>query len=502
MVTQAHPVDGPSRTAGQQPIEDGEFMLIRGVPVFAEHETQAKDGRTLKFGRAELQAVAARNNERITLSGDYVPITIGHTPDPMSVMLGKASQPEVVGFAGPFTLGKIGPPGQERYSILADFRIFKEDWPKARKYPRRSPELWLEDSYDKMFLDPVCLLGAETPRLDMGVLYAASLQGRTVEKYTAVAPAAGNAFVPSEKYAADGSDGGSDGDDDSTDTKPAVAKPDASANDEGGMNEEKIVAMFLEAFRQSDMGQFLMQMMQKDAAPQPSVPQPDVPGSSPLGVDPSGAGAPPVPPAGAAPGAPPDAGGLPPAGGDLASAGGPPGMPPPPSGGLPPGIGGSAATGGQPPDVDKEKMGAGMMTYSRPAGDRLQDFERRLAHLEGENINERRVSQLFELVASGVPGIDDPRGLVASKLNYAKASDEQFAMIVEQYARQARMPLLGTFLPTPGADATATSGKSGPERYSKANADRAMQICEAMVREGKRPDYAAVLTQVANGSLT
>lgn len=483
----------PSRTAGSEPIEDGEFFLIRGVPVFAEHQTKAKDGRTLKFGRAELTAVASRNNERIRLSGDYVPITIGHTPDPMAVMLGQAQQPEVVGFAGPFTLGKIGPPGQERYSILADFRIFKEDWNRVRKFPRRSPELWLEDSYDKMFLDPICLLGAETPRLDMGVLYAASLHGRTVEKYTAVAPSAGNSFVPSEKYAADG-DG--DEDDNPEPPTPEGTDPDAPAEPKGeSMNEEKLVAMFLEAFRQSDMGQWVMQQMQKDAAPQPSVPQPPVPTSAPVGADPSA----PTPggPPGGPPGAPPDASAL----GGL---GGPPGAPPPAGGDLggaptaPPPLPDSSATGGVPPDVDKEKMNAGgMMPYSRPASDRVAALEQRLARMEAELVNERRVGQLMELVATGVP-IEDPRGLVTSRLNYAKATDEQFGLVVEQYARQARMPLLDTFLPTPGAD-DPTAATGGPERYSKAHADRAMQICNEQIRAGKQPDYTAVLREVQAG---
>lgn len=486
----------PTRTAGSAPIEDGEFYLIRGVPVFAEHQTTAKDGRTLKFGRSELEAVANRNNQRIQLSGDYVPITIGHTPDPMAVMLGKAQQPEVVGFAGPFTLGKIGPPGQERYSILADFRIFKEDWNRVRKFPRRSPELWLEDSYDKMFLDPICLLGAETPRLDMGVLYAASLHGRTVEKYTAVAPAAGNSFIPSEKYAADDDGADSDGDADDNNEPPtdSTAAGSEPKGDES-MNEEKIVAMFLEAFRQSDMGQWLMQQMQKDSAPQPSVPQPPVPTTAPVGTDPSappGAdpmGAPPgMPPAG-----PPDAMG----GGGI---GGPPGAPPPAGGdlgGAPPAIPDSSATGGVPPQADKEKMsaGGGMMPYSRPAADRVASLESRLAALEAELVNERRIGQLMELVATGVP-IEDPRGLVASRLNYSKATDDQFRLVVEQYARQARMPLMDTFLPTPGDNGTPAAG---PERYSKSHADRAMQICEEQIRAGKRPDYSAVLREVQAG---
>lgn len=480
---------GPSRTAGQQPVEDGEFMLIRGVPVFAEHETRAKDGRTLKFGRAELEAVAARNNERISVSGDYVPITIGHTPDPMAVMLGKAQQPEVVGFAGPFTLGRIGPPGQERYSIMADFRVFKEDWNRVRKFPRRSPELWLEDSYDKMFLDPICLLGAETPRLDMGVLYSASLHGKTVEKYTAVSPGPSNAFVPSENYQADDDDDGDGDDDDRAPAIPPEGDDDTSVppDKDAFMNEEQLVSMFLEAFRQSDMGQWIMQQMQRDQAPQPSVPQPPVPTTSPASADPSapidnqsgGGMTGPGDPSMQAPSAmnasmPPD---------DSGATGGMMGLP------------NSNATGGTPPPADREKMGAGqnMMPYARAGGDRLSAMEQRVTQLEGQLEDERRIGLLMELAATGVQ-IENPRDLVQTRLNYQRATPDQFRMVIENYARQARLPLMNTFLPTP--DGPGMAAAPGPERYNKSHSDQAMAICNDLIRQGKPADYMAVLRQV------
>ena len=78
--------------------------------------------------------------------------------------------PDVVGFAGPFRLGHIGrTPGSRRAAILADFQIFKDDLKRVRKYPRRSPEVWLEDRYEDIFIDPIALLGAEAPRLDLGM---------------------------------------------------------------------------------------------------------------------------------------------------------------------------------------------------------------------------------------------------------------------------------------------------------------------------------------------
>jgi len=170
-----------------------EFHTVQNVPVFAEHETTSRDGRRLRFGPPELQAVANRCNQRIRDTGDYAAVVIGHTSAPDDP---HQKEPEVVGFAGPFKLGTLGQSGgKQRAAILADFHFFKADLEKAKKYPRRSPELWLEDRYEEMFLDPIALLGAEAPRLDMGLLYSAMYHGRLRERYTAVAPSAGNVAI-------------------------------------------------------------------------------------------------------------------------------------------------------------------------------------------------------------------------------------------------------------------------------------------------------------------
>lgn len=180
------------------PFNDRDFTTIPNVPIFAEHKTIARDGRQLLFGREELQAIVDRCNRRIAETGDYAAVVIGHTPDPEAEAAG-ATQPDVVGFAGPFRIGVLGQPGaRQRFAILCDFHIFADEMERVKRHPRRSPELWLEDSYDEMFLDPIALLGSEAPRLDMGLLlYAGLRHGRLCEKYAAVAPAAGNAFVPS-----------------------------------------------------------------------------------------------------------------------------------------------------------------------------------------------------------------------------------------------------------------------------------------------------------------
>ncbi len=191
-------MDFPSGNVRDGEFDDAEFLNIPDVPVFAEHETVAGNGRQIKFAQPQLEAVMNRNNQRINETGDYPALTLGHTPGPEQRSTG-APMPEVVGFAGPFKIGKIGRPGQrQRYAILADFHVFRKDADKVRKHPRRSPELWLEEKYEDMFLDPIALLGAEAPRLDLGLLYARQNDsGVTVEKYAASMASAGNTFIPS-----------------------------------------------------------------------------------------------------------------------------------------------------------------------------------------------------------------------------------------------------------------------------------------------------------------
>jgi hypothetical protein len=192
------------------PFPPSDYVTVRNVPVFAEHQTKSRDGRELIFGPTELKAVADRCNRRISETGDYAAISVGHTSDPSDP---NPTKPEVIGNAGPFRLGLLGEPGQrQRYCILADFHIRRDRLRDYEANPRRSPELWLEDSYGEMFLDPISLLGAEAPRLDMGlaplvdantgtdgaVLYSAIKAGRFCEKYAAAGPSCTSVFVPAE----------------------------------------------------------------------------------------------------------------------------------------------------------------------------------------------------------------------------------------------------------------------------------------------------------------
>lgn len=176
--------------------------MFKDVPVFVEHQRALRTGRTLCFTRKELQKVVDRSNKRINDTGDFAPVVIGHTSnDPY------APKPPKIGWAGPFKLGWLNK-NKDKYAILADFRIEKDKVPLLKEYPRRSAEIWAEEKYEDMYLDPISLLGADTPWADMGVLYQKQDSG--VEKlcYCAVAPAGGgigiaqapsgtNTYVPS-----------------------------------------------------------------------------------------------------------------------------------------------------------------------------------------------------------------------------------------------------------------------------------------------------------------
>lgn len=184
----------PSPKAKTPPPQvDDHFVTIEDVPVFDEHE--ADDG--VVYGPEELEAIAENCNRRIRDTGDYVALTDGHTPDPDKHAEGK--QPEVLGLAGPFTVGEIGNE-RPRKCIMARFRLFKDTANRAMRLPRRSVEVWQEKDPKDRYFDPIALLGAETPRRDLGMIYRYGKGGEKVKvcRYTATFPGGSNTFIPGE----------------------------------------------------------------------------------------------------------------------------------------------------------------------------------------------------------------------------------------------------------------------------------------------------------------
>lgn len=479
-----------------------EFTTIPNIPVFSEHETQCTagkyKGRHLVFDYDALLAVCQRCNRRIAETGDYATIVIGHTPPRELIYQGKAKMPPVIGFVGPWRMGHIRlADGNRKWSIFADFHVFNDKKKLLREYPRRSAELWLEERYDDMFLDPIALLGADAPRLDMGLVYEfRSLEtGSMVEIYSAAAaPSAASVFVPEHTgkrhYQGQG------------DTAMAISPQD--------------VQQIVEALMQTAPMQWVQQQMAQ-------------------GGDPNGA--PPGPPPGAPPGAPPDGGPMPNAGADPGAM--PPG-PPPPGMGQPPGMG---MPPGQPPkqyagddeeedDYDDEEFTpededdlAGdtappKKNYGGHDGRRrkprrtenysLSQMRSRITQLEQQaqveryaRVNAERRGYFATKTAEGYP-VD-----IESEMQICSAtamSQQQFELYQRQFEATRQPVPLGHDLPdgtprdlSPRKNFRYVNGRAEISQYSLEESDRAFLIAQAEAAAGKTPDYQQILEEVHSG---
>lgn len=275
-----------------------EFDCLHDVPVFKEHVLDMPHPDNPDemihdcYGKEELQHIVDNNNRKIEDTGDYVPIVITHTDRENA-----QHHPEVVGYAGPFKLGKFGN-SKPVWAILAEnWYIRKEHADKVKGYPRRSVELWRKKDYKDRFFDPISLLGAHTPQLDLGLLYHRATDKTPIIRYSAVMPSACNTFVPGDnsqkkQYQHD------------------IGSPESANNpDSGDSDMGPSVDEIVNALEQTDVFQWVRQKMAAEGGGAPG----GAPGAGgpPPGMDAPGGDAPMAPPAG---GPPP--GGPPPAAGD------------------------------------------------------------------------------------------------------------------------------------------------------------------------------------------
>lgn len=174
--------------------DDGEFMDAGWRCVFAEHVD--RDGN--KFDASAMERIAKRCNERIKRRNAFCPIAILHNKE--------GRDPEVIGFLGPYRTGEI-PAEDGRGMVKAVYgrmRVYKEDFHKLKRYPRVSVELWSSKSEPTSgYFDPVSLLGAETPELDLPIHYAKDEKAglRCVKysrlmHYAAASPGGTNVVLP------------------------------------------------------------------------------------------------------------------------------------------------------------------------------------------------------------------------------------------------------------------------------------------------------------------
>lgn len=196
MTTPAAPPEDAGETASQprsfrelatlarEQFPPSQFVHAEGVCVFVEHETLGADGQPLKFDAAALAAIVESCNARIAESGSFPVLAAGHTPTPEERSSG-ATAPDVVGFCGPFRLGQFG--ASKKTAIFADEWRRRDSVERLSRLPRRSVELWRAADPSGAFFDPIAALGAETPRLALGLNY--SMQGGApVLRYAAAAP--------------------------------------------------------------------------------------------------------------------------------------------------------------------------------------------------------------------------------------------------------------------------------------------------------------------------
>lgn len=476
------PADLPKVRAGGE-FPEQEFVLLRDVPVFAEHETKGRNGRLLKFGPRELQAVADRCNRRIAETGDYAAVTLGHTPEP-----GQGEQPQVVGFAGPFKLGRFS---GNKTCILADMHIFRGDESLIKRYPRRSPELWLEESYDEMFLDPIALLGAEAPRLDMGLLYAAARNGRMIEKYAAVAPSATSTFIP----------GGS------------TEEPKKYAAGGGAMElSPEALQQVIEALDNLDWVKAIKGQLNSNQGNNATVPMPQ-----PMQQTPGGQ-----------PGDMAGQGGLPdelnPAGG-LENLGDIPDIDMEPGGAdtennamadddrtkieddvIPPKGDDDEINieidADADDDEDKKKYAKALHVLRQDVATLKAENDQLRAHVEAETeqrMNAERYSKLADIRKTRCFDLDKEAERCKYRRSGAGMSEEQFTAHLESIAENYRpIPVGDQFLPTHGAGAPDPMRR---EKYSKDRSDKARRICEQKRLAGEKADYLTVLESLETGQV-
>lgn len=146
------------------PLDLSEFVVVPNVFVLDEFDMTDDDGQVIaRIDAKFIEKLVARMQERERDTGDLCPIVIGHTKDnPQGG--DEVNGPPLIGYFVNwkqipfFDTGKTG--------AAPDALIYRRDVERAKKFPRRSSEVWLS----KHEIDPVSFLGATTPARDLGML--------------------------------------------------------------------------------------------------------------------------------------------------------------------------------------------------------------------------------------------------------------------------------------------------------------------------------------------
>lgn len=460
-----------------------EWVLRRDVPVFKEHVAATPSGQPVRFGQCELERVATAMNRRIRSTGDYPQLCIGHTSDDPS------EEKPSIGSAGPFRVGMIREDGKLVYAIFADFHLRREHGDALMKYPRRSVELHIpkttggQPDYDRMRLDPICLLGANAPRLDLGMTAYSVRAGQAdleVLRYSALAPAmpsATNVFLPSgpakpRRY--------STADDLSTQspTQPSTqpSTPARAETTDMALSEEDL-ALLVDKLMQTKPMQFLISLMEKTE-----------PAGDPA-ADPADPGNPDGSPGFATPGEPPM-----------------PAPVPSPAPAPMPAPAPSPTPGAGPGPNPEEKVKDSMSYSQKTAADDLHMKYSALA-AEVERLKAERAGETAKLAASEKARFSQQKQQTLQTLRYGLEFDldsetarcepmdaAAFQGHVDTLRRYcARIPA-GIELPLPIESDHLQRTETA--KYSQANVEKAVKLTMERQKAGQPADYDTILAEV------
>lgn len=145
-------------------LDPADFVIVPNVYVLDEFDMTDDEGNVVaRIDAKFIEKTVRRMQERESETGDLCPIVIGHTKDKPEGS-DEINGPPLIGYFRNWKQIPFFDTGKT--AAAPDAWIFKGDVERARKFPRRSGEVWLT----KYEVDPVSFLGATTPARDLGLL--------------------------------------------------------------------------------------------------------------------------------------------------------------------------------------------------------------------------------------------------------------------------------------------------------------------------------------------
>lgn len=136
-----------------------QWFCVPDQPILDEHsDPRARPPYNRVDGKL-LYELASNSQHRCDDTDDDAAIVLRHTP----VKGESKDDPPIVGFANNFGIGSVGR-RNPRQAVIADLWYPESERERLKRYPRVSVEIWPEDK----IIDPIAMLGSETPKRDIG----------------------------------------------------------------------------------------------------------------------------------------------------------------------------------------------------------------------------------------------------------------------------------------------------------------------------------------------